>query len=367
MRNLEGLIFGSLKVLCKDDRPDSTRKKVWKCSCVKSGITRYVLESDLLTGKVTAISNHGLSEHPLYSTWSGMRMRCNNPNSIMYDNYGGRGIKVCERWDYFPNFVKDMGDRPSKNHTLDRINNNKNYEPSNCRWATDSEQRYNKRSTLKVNLNGKQYNTSELASLLKIDEVTIRRLIRNDYDAEKILLFYSGNIINEDNSKYIIGIDAGINGGVFVLKDGTPFLRASMPKDGNHIIFKRFINMLESFKNLNTTVVTEDLHAIWGVKASATFGLGRAYGGIVACCDIFDYKKVFVNPKVWQKDVWGDHERYTHKVKDKIRIDTKRVSLEVASKIFPKESWLASTRSFVPHDGIVDAALLAYYGHKNNF
>jgi len=82
-----------------------------------------------------------------YSCWSAMKQRCLNQNNKFYYNYGGRGISVCDRWkDSFENFLADMGKRP-KGKTLDRINNNENYEPSNCRWATRKEQSANRRNT----------------------------------------------------------------------------------------------------------------------------------------------------------------------------------------------------------------------------
>ncbi len=84
-------------------------------------------------------------DNPAYSSWHGLRQRCNNPNDKDYIKYGGRGIKVCDRWDSFYVFLADMGEKPSPQHSIDRIDNDGNYEPSNCRWATKKEQTHNSR------------------------------------------------------------------------------------------------------------------------------------------------------------------------------------------------------------------------------
>lgn len=92
---------------------------------------------------------------PEYTTWVAIRQRCSNPSVQYYCNYGGRGIKVCERWiNSFENFLADMGNRPTKNHSIERINNDGNYEPSNCKWGTPKEQSNNNRNTCLITRNG---------------------------------------------------------------------------------------------------------------------------------------------------------------------------------------------------------------------
>lgn len=106
------------------------------------------------------------SKHPLYSTWRGLADRCLAPTNEVYPLYGGRGIKICERWRPpfgFWNFVEDMGDKPSKKHSLDRIDVNGDYCPENCRWATQSEQMNNTRRNKKYTVRGVTGTFVELA------------------------------------------------------------------------------------------------------------------------------------------------------------------------------------------------------------
>lgn len=135
------------------------------CRCI-CGTVRHVRTFELKAGNSKSCgclnreissqihSTHGMSKTPEYVAWHNMIKRCNNPNVQCYYNYGGRGIKVCKRWMKFENFIKDMGLRPSSAHSLERVNNNGNYKPSNCKWATRSHQNNNTRLTRMITAKG---------------------------------------------------------------------------------------------------------------------------------------------------------------------------------------------------------------------
>lgn len=130
---------------------------------------------------------HGMSHKPLYRIWTSMKQRCLNPNDHAYKNYGGRGIKVCQRWLDFQNFYQDMNNRPYRG-TLERIDNNGNYEPSNVRWATYKEQGSNRRNNNLIKFNGTAKVAAEWANIVHISHQTIKTRLRKGWPIEKALL-----------------------------------------------------------------------------------------------------------------------------------------------------------------------------------
>lgn len=134
--------------------------------------------------------NHGLTGTPIHNRWQGMILRCTSPSHSRYASYGGRGIKVCSRWhESLLAFIEDMGFPPSPNFSIERINNNGDYEPSNCRWATRSEQRRNMRPFKRSRYIGfgKTMSRSEWARHFSVSNERLRVLLRkNDEDIEKV-------------------------------------------------------------------------------------------------------------------------------------------------------------------------------------
>lgn len=121
-----------------------------------------------------------------YSVWSSMRRRCENPNNTRYANYGGRGITVCGRWAIFENFLEDMGE-PPPGLTLDRIDNNGNYDPKNCRWATRREQSHNSSNVKIITHDGKTLCIRDWERSLGLSAGALWHRLKNGWPLAKAL------------------------------------------------------------------------------------------------------------------------------------------------------------------------------------
>lgn len=137
----------------------------------------------------SATTTHGLSKSPEHRIWSHVKARCINPKTIGFHLYGGRGIKVCERWiNSFENFYNDMGPRPSSKYSIDRIDVNRDYSPENCRWATKEEQLANRRNTRHETVDGVSKPLTVWAKEYGMDYQTALYRIHNlGWDAKKAL------------------------------------------------------------------------------------------------------------------------------------------------------------------------------------
>lgn len=204
--DLTGMRFGRLVALEYIGRENG--KTLWKCKCDcgKETITGY---SNLLSGNTRSCgcmeyenrvnnmrigrnqkNDDSASIHPLYSLWTSMKARCYNKNRKCYKNYGGRGIKICDRWSVvhgFENFVADMGIRPSPKHSIDRIDTNGDYCPENCRWATPKEQCNNKRVNICIKAGKQTFTVKQICDILGLNYNSIIHKVKRGIDINYIV------------------------------------------------------------------------------------------------------------------------------------------------------------------------------------
>lgn len=197
--------FGRLVALRAAASSSSGHKQfIWKCDC---GELKCIRIEHVVSGRTNSCGclhdqaagdrnrTHGLAKTRVYGIWSGMIQRCTNPKVKIYPYYGGRGIKVCDRWrNSFECFLADMGHPPSENHSIDRFpNKDGDYGPGNCRWATDQEQALNMRSNALLTVNGETLRLIEWCDRAGVTQPAIYyRVKKGETRLQAIIHFLKG-------------------------------------------------------------------------------------------------------------------------------------------------------------------------------
>lgn len=195
-KDLTGMTFNRLTVI--ERAPNKGKQTMWRCLCDCGNVC--IVRCDHLKDGHTkscgcynheVVTKHGIYNTKIYHTWEGIHARCYNPNNEQYPNYGGRGIKVCERWHVFDNFYDDVSILPhfgEKGYTLDRIDVNGDYCPENCRWATQKQQCNNRRNNVKVVYKGEVMTTAEAAEKSGVNYATLKSRYRVGKRGEELFV-----------------------------------------------------------------------------------------------------------------------------------------------------------------------------------
>lgn len=188
--DISGERYGKLVAIKRS--PTKSTHWVCRCDCGNESVTYLGHLRDGHTkscgcGQSDGATKHGLHKSKEYLAWQNIIQRTTNPNHPQYHYWGGRGITVSSDWKTFNNFYRDMGNRPSDKHSIDRINNNSGYEKSNCRWATKREQSLNTRRTHHITHNGETRSMIEWAEHLGIKYVTLCNRVRRGWSLDKCL------------------------------------------------------------------------------------------------------------------------------------------------------------------------------------
>ena len=193
--DLTGQRCGRLMVIAAAPPLNGNTRELCRCDC---GNEVTVSRSNLRAGRTASCgcvrtegskasnTTHGMSGTRIFKRWTSMRNRCSNPNDEHWPFYGGRGIRVCERWQRFENFYADMGDPPAGT-TLDRIDVDGDYEPSNCRWANSTEQARNRRNTPTLTYGGETLSYAEWAARMGVSVQTIHGRVKGGWTVEQTL------------------------------------------------------------------------------------------------------------------------------------------------------------------------------------
>lgn len=133
-------------------------------------------------------TKHGMSSLPEYNVWCGIKQRCYYEKHVSFSIYGGRGVRVCERWHDFANFYADMGPRPSAKHTVERLDSSKDYSPENCTWVTRAAQSRNTSRTRHISHAGETLCVEDWAKRLGVSAVTLRMRLHRGWSEQEALL-----------------------------------------------------------------------------------------------------------------------------------------------------------------------------------
>lgn len=193
-KNLTGQKFGMLTVVSSTGEKNQNGANIWNCIC-ECGTLTTASTVDLTSGHKQTCGNHSRKWNfiskgsRLYRSWQNMKNRCYWEKDKSFANYGGRGIRVCPEWlNDFSAFRKwAISSGYQDNLTLDRIDVNGNYEPSNCRWATAEEQQNNKRNNRNLKFNGKTYTVTEWAEIIGINRMALYHRLDAGWPVEKVL------------------------------------------------------------------------------------------------------------------------------------------------------------------------------------
>lgn len=199
LKDYAGVRFGQLvavRMLERGDRPENNHLWLFRCDCgrdasvrIKSARSGHTVSCGCAQRKAVVERNtvHGLmnANRGEYRSWKDMRARCRNPNNSDYANYGGRGVQVCERWNSFEAFLADMGPRPA-GQTIDRVDVNGNYEPTNCRWADARTQANNKRSNSVIEYQGRKQTLQQWSDEFGLESSKIRWRMAQGWPLEKV-------------------------------------------------------------------------------------------------------------------------------------------------------------------------------------
>ena len=206
-KNLTGMVFNKLTVISLSKKVSNKGERYWYCRC-ECGNKCEVKGTNLIKGRTTSCGcnkkgihvTHGMTNSTEYTIWTELKRRCNRSNHKDYVNYGGRGIRVCKRWeDSYTDFFIDMGKRP-EGTTLDRIDNEGDYCKENCRWATLEEQHNNTRVNHYLTFNGETKTIAQWSREKRISEDAIQGRLKKGKTIEEVLrvreknLFYYGDV-----------------------------------------------------------------------------------------------------------------------------------------------------------------------------